>query len=308
MAKRGRKPKEKKGYFYDEEEQAIVAYINSENKTEKNRIFNKTIYPALTKMIESIIRRYKLFVPDEEFEQNFSDTISYLLTKINHFKPVIIGYDPYTGSTVGLDIVDMDESVLKGKIRNASEEDPEYVRVYGYDYDDNYRYEHKILEPNVVNIYKKTEHKYKAYSYCGTVCKNYLMYKCTQYNKNKLKNTSYEDIYDDLSNDERYSFTYEENKSVAERLIDGISDEIESQISEPIENNLNENEVKVGEALVNLLRNWENVLPGNGSNKLQKSSVLYYLREYTDMTTKELRENMKSFKTAYNLLKATVIE
>ena len=48
----------------------------------------------------------------------------------------------------------------------------------------------------------------------------------------------------------------------------------------------NENEVKVGNALVELLRNWEEVLPNGGSNKLQKSSVLYFLREETMMTTK----------------------
>ena len=93
MAKRGRKPKERKGYFYEKEENAIVQYINEKNVEEKNRIFNTILYPALTKMIESIIRRYKLFVPDEDFEQNFNDTISYLLTKIDHFKPRITGYD-----------------------------------------------------------------------------------------------------------------------------------------------------------------------------------------------------------------------
>ena len=93
MAKRGRKPKERKGYFYEEEENAIVKYINEEDINEKNKIFNTVLYPALTKMIESIIRRYKLFVPDEEFDQNFSDTISYLLTKINHFRPVINIYE-----------------------------------------------------------------------------------------------------------------------------------------------------------------------------------------------------------------------
>ena len=92
MAKRGRKPKERKGYFYEKEETAIIQYIHEENIEEKNRIFNTVIYPALTKMIESIIRRYKLFVPDEDFDQNFNDTISYLLTKINHFKPQITGY------------------------------------------------------------------------------------------------------------------------------------------------------------------------------------------------------------------------
>ena len=110
MAKRGRKPKERKGYFYENEEKAIVDYINETNIVEKNKIFNTILYPALTKMIESIIRRYKLFVPDEEFEQNFSDTISYLLTKINHFKPEIYCYDEYSGSTENIEFVDDDKN------------------------------------------------------------------------------------------------------------------------------------------------------------------------------------------------------
>ena len=37
MAKRGRK---RKGYFYEEQEQAVSDYINSHDKLEKNRIFN----------------------------------------------------------------------------------------------------------------------------------------------------------------------------------------------------------------------------------------------------------------------------
>ncbi len=93
MAKRGRKPKEKKGYFYETEEQAIIQYIAETNTLKREQIFNQILYPALTKMIESIIRRYKLYVPDEEFDQTFNDTISYLMTKIGNFKDTIIGYD-----------------------------------------------------------------------------------------------------------------------------------------------------------------------------------------------------------------------
>ena len=61
MAKRGRKPKERKGYFYESEEDAIIQYIKEPDEQIKNKIFNNVLYPALTKMIESIIRRYKLF-------------------------------------------------------------------------------------------------------------------------------------------------------------------------------------------------------------------------------------------------------
>ena len=279
MAKRGRKPKEKKGYFYDTEEAAIVQYINEENILEKNRIFNSILYPALTKMIESIIRRYKLFVPDEEFEQNFSDTISYLLTKINHFKPEIYCYDPYTGNTENIEFIEFTESEYREKVKCAEETDPEFIHV---DFEDD--------EEKTGN-FRKVLHKYKAYSYCGTVCRNYLMYKCSQYTKKKLRNSSYEDVYEDINNDERFS-TNEEN----------------FVISEKDENGLSEAEVKVGTSLITLFRNWERVLPHEGTKKLQKSTILYYLREDTMMTTKELRDNMKCFKFLYYFLKEKEIK
>lgn len=299
MAKRGRKPKERKGYFYENEEKAIVDYINETNIVEKNKIFNTILYPALTKMIESIIRRYKLFVPDEEFEQNFSDTISYLLTKINHFKPEIYCYDEYSGSTENIEFVEMAESEFRDKVKGADEMDPEYIHVDFEDDEENS--ENK-------NNFKKVFHKYKAYSYCGTVCRNYLVYKCAQYAKKKLRNSSYEDVYDDINNDERFSTDDDNFSSHAEALVSKIIHEIESMINKKVENGLTENEVKVGKSLITLFRDWERVLPNEGSKKLQKSSILYYLREDTLMTTKELRDNMRRYKLVYYLLKENEIK
>ena len=303
MAKRGRKPKERKGYFYEKEETAIIQYIHEENIEEKNRIFNTVIYPALTKMIESIIRRYKLFVPDEDFDQNFNDTISYLLTKINHFKPQITGYDLIENEKeiAKHHFVMMSEEDLKQKLRDASEEDPEYVVVYfGFDDDD---------ESNInKKYYKKETHNYKAYSYCGTVCKNYLMFKSTQYAKKKMRNTSYDEIFEELCNSTRYSTEDVNYTEVVEKLVTDIANEIERMTDNAELHLLNENEIKVGNALVDLLRNWEEVLPNGGSNKLQKSSVLYFLREETMMTTKEVRDNMKKYKCVYKLLKKMAIE
>lgn len=294
MAKRGRKPKERKGYFYETEEQAIVQYINEEDENVKNRIFNTILYPALTKMIESIIRRYKLFVPDEEFEQNFSDTISYLLTKINHFRPIIVGYDEYTGKTEGIDFIPMTESDFREKVRNAEDDDPNFISVDFVDaYGDLYD----------TKLFKKCEHKYKAYSYCGTVCKNYLMYKCSQYTKKRQRNTPYDDVFEEISNSQMYSTEGERNIESVISLLNKTAIEIEKMVNEPEKNNLSDAEVAVGHALVNLLKNWEDVLPYDGSNKLQKSSVLYFLREETMMTTKEIRDNMKAYKQLYYVLK-----
>ena len=142
--KRGRKPsKERKGYFYEEQEQAVVDYINTEDEKEKNRIFNTTLKPAFTKMIESIIRRYNLYPPDEEFQETFDDTISFLMTKLSCF-------DPSTN--------------------------------------------------------------YKAYSYCGTICKNYLIYKINQFSKNQKRNISYDNPFETVQNDitDSISYSYDE--------------------------------------------------------------------------------------------------
>ena len=303
MAKRGRKPKERKGYFYEKEEKAIVQYINEENAEEKNKIFNTILYPALTKMIESIIRRYKLFVPDEDFEQNFNDTISYLLTKIDHFKPRITGYDLIENEKelAKHHFVTMSEEDLKSKLRDASEEDPDYIVVYfGFDDED---------ESNInKKYYKKETHNYKAYSYCGTVCKNYLMFKSTQYAKKKIRNTSYDEVFEELCNSMKYSTSETNYTEIAEKLVVDVAYEIERMIENAEENLLNENEIKVGNALIDLLRNWEEVLPNGGSNKLQKSSVLYFLREETMMSTKEVRDNMKKYKCIYKILKKMAVE
>ena len=301
MAKRGRKPKERKGYFYESEEDAIIQYIKETDEQIKNRIFNYVLYPALTKMIESIIRRYKLFIPDEDFDLNFNDTISYLLTKINNFKPIITGYDLLEDiKGINEPFIQISEEELKSKIRNATEDDPVYVMVYlGED---------KETYESVYRFYKKETHNYKAYSYCGTVCKNYLMFKSTQFQKKKLKNISYDNIVEELSNNPKYSTEEYENYDIAEKLVSQIGDEIDDMINNSEKYSLNENEIKVGKALVNLLKNWEELLPNDGSNKLQKSSVLYFLREETMMTTKEVRDNMKKYKSIYKFIKKSCLE
>jgi hypothetical protein len=81
-------------------------------------------------------------------------------------------------------------------------------------------------------------------------------------------------------------------------------------ISNPSGFSLNDDEIKVGLALIDLLNNWEDILAwdNDDSNKLQKSEVLYFLRESTLMTTKAVRDNMKKFRGIYYLLKRNILE
>ena len=311
MAKRGRKPKEKKGYFYEKEEQAIIDYIQAEDENEKNRIFNSVLLPALTKMIESIIRRYKLFVPDEEFPQTFNDTISYLLTKINNFKPEMYVYKELTDENPDHP-VDLTRAGFIELKKTINENSPKYVRVF----EDPKEWELLSQDlydfPDIIplyRVYKLTLCHYKAYSYCGTVCKNYLIYKNIQYTKSRQRNLPYDEMLDDFSNNPKFIAPSDETRlTLVERLIDEISKEIKSMIKEKEKNQLTEDEIKVGIALTELLDNWEEVLNVDGSNKLQKSSVLYFLREETMMTTPQVRNNMKCYKKAYYLLKKGLID
>lgn len=240
MAKRGRRPSaERKGYFYEKEEQAVIDYNNAVTAAEKNEIFNTVLRPALVKMTESIIRRYKLFVPDEEFEENFDDTMSYLITKLDY-------YNPDKGC--------------------------------------------------------------KAYSYCGTIIKNYLLYKKTQYDKNLQRNTSYEDMADDIKESARYVNETSNFTEAAPDIIKQMAKEIKKMTDNPDRYNLNANEIKVGLAMTDLFNNWEQILSDDGSNKLNKSSVLYFLREETMMDTPEIRNNMKKYKNVYKIVKKLALE
>lgn len=242
--KRGRKPsKERKGYFYEREEQAVVDYISSDNEREKNQIFNTILKPAFTKMIESIIRRYNLYPPDEEFQETFDDTISFLMTKLSCF-------DPTTN--------------------------------------------------------------YKAYSYCGTICKNYLIYKINQFAKNQKRNTSYDNPFDSsqggFNDDIRYSYNdYDTGKTFMSELTGNTVESIRNILEDAERLKLNTNEKKVGLALIQLMTNWEELFAQMGSNKFNKSSILLYLKETTMLNTKEIRDAIRVYKRKYYDVKWNLI-
>mgnify|MGYP000885924093 CR=1 FL=1 len=72
-------------YFGEEQEKAVIKYIETESEEEKNKIFNEYLKEPLEIMVESIIRRYKLYRKDFEFNDLHVDTMSFLITKINKF-------------------------------------------------------------------------------------------------------------------------------------------------------------------------------------------------------------------------------
>lgn len=239
------KKKDRKGYFYEEQENAVKEYVLTTDNYKKNKIFNNILLPAFTKMIESIIRRYELHIPNEEFVETFNDTISFLMSKIEHF--------------------------------------------------------------DAEKISKKTGKPIKAYSYCGTICKNYLLHRRIEYKKELERDLSYDVIRDDINNNLRYSSDMVVDNGLSCNMINKSIIAIKNIIDNDTKKNLTEKEILVGNALIDLLKNWEDILMDDGSNKFNKSAILYQLREATRLSTKEVRDSMKKYKKSYFLIKEKLL-
>jgi predicted SprT family Zn-dependent metalloprotease len=226
LKKKGRKPKQA-NYFDVREELAVVRYLESETFEEKNKIYNEFLRKPLDKMISSIIRRYKLYRKDMDFYEIHIDTHSFLMTKIDKFKP------------------------SKEK---------------------------------------------KAYSYFGTICKNYLMGQIIKDQKETNRKISYEDISSNLENDPEYSYSIDSELLSSEQIIKKFLEELDKFIKT---GNLSDNEIKLGHALYEIFENYDNIFIGSDNNKFNKNIILLSLRDMTNLSTKEIRSSMKKYRTIY---------
>ena len=145
----------------------------------------------------------------------------------------------------------------------------------------------------------------KAYSYYGTICKNYILGLLIKDEKTIKQVTSYDDIYEVV--EQRTDLTYEldDPKIEAINLIDEITSDIRKELQINETQNMeymSDNERRVGEELINILENWETVINIRGGNKYNKNSILSCLREGTHLNTKDIRNAMRKYKKMYSLI------
>jgi hypothetical protein len=235
VKKRGRKATTV-NYFDVAEEAAVRRYLIAETFEEKNAIYNEFLRGPLDKMISSIIRRYKLYRKDMNFTDIHTDTHSFLMTKVDKFKP------------------------SKEK---------------------------------------------KAYSYFGTICKNYLMGQIIKDQKDTNRKISYEDISSSLEQRPDMVYYMELEKTETDDIIQGFLSELRHYIdNEP----LTENEKKLGISLLELFENYKTIFLGTDNNKFNKNIILLSIREMTNLSTKEIRTAMKRFKKLYYVVLNKIIE
>lgn len=216
-------------YFGEDQEKAVINYLESNDEIERNKIFNEFLREPLIIMVESIIRRYKLYRKDMEFDEIHNDTMSFLITKISKFD--------HTKNT-------------------------------------------------------------KAYSYFGTICKNYLMGAIQKDTKETNRQVSYDDISSDIEEGRPdLIVTIDDDvidyRDVIIKLTMELEDFMENQ-------NLNENETKLGYALLEIFSNFDKIFQVGDGNKFNKNLILLSLREMTSLSTKEIRISLKRYKKLYD--------
>ena len=175
ITKRGRK-RTNEMYFGPEEEEAVINFLQSTSDEERNLIFNEWLKAPLDNMIESIIRRYKLYRKTETFEELHGDTVSFLMTKVHKFE------------------------VGRGK---------------------------------------------KAYSYFGTIAKNYILGLLIKDEKYMKQTSSYEDIAESIEEREDLTYVIDGDNFSMDDFIKKLSDGIRTELNDsnlPPKKKLNENE------------------------------------------------------------------
>ena len=79
--------KKDRNYYGVDQEMAVIMFLDATNVEEREKIYREYLQEPINTMIESIIRTYKLYRQSYEFNDLHADTLSFLMTKFEKFKP-----------------------------------------------------------------------------------------------------------------------------------------------------------------------------------------------------------------------------
>jgi hypothetical protein len=136
----------------------------------------------------------------------------------------------------------------------------------------------------------------KAYSYFGTICKNYLMGSIQKDAKEKNRSVSYEDISSEIEEDPELSYTIDGYEVDYRDVIIKFTVSLETFIENE---KLTEDEQRLGYALLEIFSNFDRIFQVGDGNKFNKNLILLSLREMTSLSTKEIRISIKRYKKLY---------
>lgn len=129
---RKRRRKKSREYFTKDTEDAIVAYLKSEDPVERNKLFNEKIDYSFHKLAEFIIHTFKFYYTEmTNVEDLKHEVVAFLLGKLHHYNPEKGKAFSYFGTIAKRYLIIYNESNYKQmKIRGDMEEVDDDKKVY----------------------------------------------------------------------------------------------------------------------------------------------------------------------------------
>jgi len=284
-----------KQYFAEREEQAVLDYILSDSLEEKNDIYNQILIEPFRKMIQSILRRYPIHIGNYDMDEVEQNALTHLVDHMVKYKPFIIER----------------KNIDNEKWTKLPDGVNGFRFIFIEDATDKLT---TLVESGDGRKYRLFNSK--AFSYCQTIIRNYYKDHSKKSYTEKKINLSFDDYIDEINENLEYTYEMEmEQQHQLERLINTVVEKIDNQI----ENNptIKKNEVLVGDAIINVLKNWQVLFMEDSpdgryekrvTNKFAKNKILLYLKEQTGLSTKEIRIGIKPFKEIYFVEKMDYLE
>lgn len=281
-------------YFAEREEQAVISYIISDSAHTRDRLYNDILKDPFQKMIQSILRKYPIHIGNYEMEDIELYALSHLIEHMVKYRPFII------------------------ERREVDSEEDKWYKL-----GDKHR--HMFIDDAEDDLNKldsgDEDHDYrmfisKAYSYCQTIVRNYFKDWGKKTFNDKKINLHYDDYVEEIHTNSEYSYELEnDDHYILDNLINSVVKKIDSRLNSTL--NLKKNEIVVGDAIVNVLKNWnilfledspEGKYNKKVTNKFAKNKILFFLKEQTGLSTKEIRLAMKPFKEIYFLERNSIFD
>ena len=274
-----KKVREKRRYFTQETEDAIIKYNSTSDPVIKNKIYEEDIHYPFFKLTQNIIHTFKFYNTDvDNLEHLQHEIIIFLITKLplyNHANSVqdrltkIIKKEfneEYNGNFV--EYVNNSDKITQSQIND-------------------FIVDLNVTEDCMDKLKKLTPPK--AFSYFGTIVKRWLILYNDKNYKKKIVSSPIEDIY----HDENHSYLIEvdSTKDKLSIFIDQYIDYISNNIYSLFPKNI---DAKVADAVLELFRKRE------GIDVFNKKALYIYIHEQVDVKTPKIT---KIVNTLYSIFK-----
>lgn len=146
--------------------------------------------------------------------------------------------------------------------------------------------------------FKPSKNK-KSFSYFGTVAKHYLQGEIKELDKFIKTNLDYDDHRDEADGVDKFELHQKSDLDTSYTLFHHVIESIENELDN---GHLSENDMKVGDAIIQIFKNHEILGAYN------KNHVYQLIKENTGLQTKDITYSLSRFRVFYRLLKQDFIK